>query len=133
LPTDLHRPAIFTAGPWPGFLEPVPRRPSDFAHGLVAFFAIGILLAASLGTDRRRRFAVAAIAAATGALLAELAQGYVVGRTSALIDLAGALAGAAAGLFTGPKLVPGAGRELPLTPPGATATEPTARASRRTR
>jgi len=127
LPTDLQRPAVFTEGRWPSFLAPVPRHPSDFAHGFVAFFAIGVLLAASLGTDRRRRFAVAAIAAATGALLAELAQGYVVGRTSALIDLAGALAGAAAGLFIG------AGREPALTTPGETATEPTGRASRRTR
>lgn len=98
---QLHRPPVFLDGSGPVPLRPGPRNLSDVAHGLVVFAPLGALAGVCLGGGSRlarRRLLLAALAIAVGATLLEALQMYIAGRTSAVADLAAALAGAAAGM-----------------------------------
>jgi VanZ family protein len=96
---DLELPLAFVNDSTPELLDPAPRRPADLAASFAIFLPLGALTALAFGGPRpgTRAAAVAFLAAALVALIAESLQYYVADRTSSALDLLGAIAGALVG------------------------------------
>ena len=98
----LERPVAYIQGAYQGLLTRTPRRLEDFVFSFGVFAVMGGLAGAVATRRTGVRLLTLTIAATLVALVAavlESMQFYVVGRTSSLLDLSAAVAGALVGVL----------------------------------